>query len=81
MSLSKERLIKFSSTIMSRTTMAQTNISFISNMLGIFKLESDTIDSNFDFDRFIADKEKLLNLSRIHLITQIAVNSFLFYKG
>ena len=60
MSLSKERLIKFSSTIMSRTTMAQTNISFISNMLGIFKLESDTIDSNIDFDRFIADKEKAL---------------------
>ena len=60
MSLSKERLIKFSSTIMSRTTMAQTNISFISNMLGIFKLESDTIDSNFIFDRFIADKEKAL---------------------
>ena len=60
MSLSKERLIKFSSTIMLRTTMAQTNISFISNMLGIFKLESDTIDSNFDFDRFIADKEKAL---------------------
>lgn len=60
MSLSKEQLKQFSSTIMSRTTMAQTNITFISNMLGTFKLESDTIDSNFDFDRFIAEKEKAL---------------------
>ena len=80
MSLSKERLIKFSSTIMSRTTMAQTNISFISNMLGIFKLESDTIDSNILIGSSLI-KKKLLNLSRIHLITQITVNSFLFYKG
>ena len=29
-------------------------------MLGTFKLESSVIDSNFDFEGFIAEKEKSL---------------------
>lgn len=60
MSLTKHHIKKFSTTILSKATTTQTNLTFISNMLGTFKLESDSIDSNFDFAQFIADKEKAL---------------------
>ena len=60
MSLWKLNINKYSSTILSKSTTAQTNLTLISNMLGTFKLESTMIDSNFDFEGFIAEKEKAL---------------------
>lgn len=60
MSLWKLNIKKYSSTILSKSTTAQTNLTLISNMLGTFKLESTMIDSNFDFEGFIAEKEKAL---------------------
>ena len=52
--------IKYSSTALSKSTTAQTNLTVISNMIGTFKLESHFIDSNFDLEGFIAEKEKSL---------------------
>lgn len=60
MSLWKLNIKQYSSTILSKSTTAQTNLTVISNMLGTFKLESTVIDSNFDFEGFIAEKEKSL---------------------
>ena len=61
MSLCKLNINKYSSTALSKSTTAQTNLTVISNMIGTFKLESHCIDSNFDLEGFIAEKERALD--------------------
>ena len=61
MSLCKLNINKYSSTALSKSTTAQTNLTVMSNMIGTFKLESHFIDSNFDLERFIAEKERALD--------------------
>ena len=61
MSLCKLSINKYSSTALSKSTTAQTNLTVISNMIGTFKLESHFIDSNFDLEGFIAEKERALD--------------------
>lgn len=59
MSLCKLNINKYSS--LSKSTTAQTNLTVMSNMIGTFKLESHFIDSNFDLEGFIAEKERALD--------------------
>lgn len=51
---------KWTNTILSKGTCFQTETTSMADLVHTIKLVSHTIDTNFDFDSFLGDKEKAL---------------------
>ena len=75
MSKIQKHLRAFSNEILNKTN--QTCVSFSSEELGTFKIESHEINENFDFSKFLHEKEKALD--DLELI-ESRRNSFLFHS-